>query len=334
MDLESPDPGSSLAASHMALSEDRHRFPLDALSVRGVRHTYPRGEAPALDGVTLTVAPGERVALLGPNGGGKTTLFRVVTTLLRPDSGTAAVFGHDVVTESAAARSRLGVVFQTVALDGVLTVRENLGVHGALAGLSGAPLQQAIDEALASVGLTDRASARVATLSGGLARRADLARVLLHRPALLLLDEPAVGLDPTARRELWDALDAARRAGMAQLVATHLLDEAEACDRVVILDRGRVVAEGTPDALTARLGTDALWLDASDAEALAADLRERLGLDARPVGRRVLVTADDPTSVLSEVYSAPGVVGATVRRPSLDDVFAAVTGGGALSPTP
>ena len=289
---------------------------------------------PALDGVTLTVAPGERVALLGPNGGGKTTLFRVVTTLLRPDAGTASVFGHDVVAESAAARARLGVVFQTVALDGVLTVRENLGVHGALAGLRGAALHQSITDALAAVGLTDRASARVATLSGGLARRADLARVLMHRPNLLLLDEPTVGLDPTARRELWATLDDARRAGMAQLVATHLLDEAEACDRVVILDRGRIVADDTPAALTARLGADALWLETPDAEAVAADLRKRLGLDARPVGRRVLVAADDPAGVLPAVYAAPGVVGATVRRPSLDDVFAAATGGGALSPAP
>ena len=171
----------------------------------------------------------------------------------------------------------------------------------------------------------------MASLSGGLARRADLARVLLHRPPLLLLDEPTVGLDPTARRELWDALDALREAGTAQLVATHLLDEAEACDRVVILDRGRVVADGTPDALTSALGSDALWLDAPDADDLAARLGAR-GLDARAVGRRVLVVSDDPAALLPELYASDGVAGATVRRPTLDDVFAARTGGEALSP--
>lgn len=303
-----------------------------ALDVRDVRHTYATSEAPALDGVSLRVAPGERVALLGPNGGGKTTLFRVVTALLRPDAGTAAVFGYDVTRDSAAVRARLGVVFQSAALDGVLTVRENLGTHAALVGLRGAAVRAAIDEALAAVGLTDRARTRVAALSGGLARRADLARVLLHRPALLLLDEPTVGLDPTARRDLWDALDALRASGTAQLVATHLLDEAEACDRVVVLDRGRIVAEGTPHALKARLGADALWLDTPDAAALTTRLAETLGLDARTVGRRVLVVADDPASVLADVYAAPGVTGATVRRPSLDDVFAAATGGATLDP--
>ncbi len=302
-----------------------------ALDVQGLRHTYRGTDRPALDGVSLAVAPGERVALLGPNGGGKTTLFRCVTTLLRPDAGAVTVFGFGTTAEPAAVRQRLGVVFQTVALDGVLTVRENLSTHAALSGLSGAEARTRVAEALEAVGLVDRADARVKSLSGGLARRADLARVLLHRPPLLLLDEPTVGLDPTARRELWDALDALRDSGTAQLVATHLLDEAEACDRVTILDRGRVVADGTPDALTSSLGSDALWLDSLDAEALAARLAAR-GLDARAVGRRVLVVADDPAALLPDLYASDGVAGATVRRPTLDDVFAARTGGISLSP--
>ena len=302
-----------------------------ALDVHGLRHTYRGADRPALDGVSLTVQPGERVALLGPNGGGKTTLFRCITTLLESDDGTVAVFGFDTQGDPAAVRRRLGVVFQSAALDGVLTVRENLNTHAALSGLAGAKARTRVTEALDAVGLTDRAEARVASLSGGLARRADLARVLLHRPPLLLLDEPTVGLDPTARRELWGALDARRAAGTAQLVATHLLDEAEACDRVAILDRGRIVADGTPDALTSALGSDALWLDAPDAEALAARLAAR-GLDARVVGRRILVVSDDPASLLPELYASAGVAGATVRRPTLDDVFAARTGGETLSP--
>jgi ABC-2 type transport system ATP-binding protein len=305
-----------------------------ALDVRSVAHTYAGAGPPALDGVSLRVEPGERVALLGPNGGGKTTLFRTVSTLLRPHAGTAAVSGFDTVRDSAAVRARIGVVFQTVSLDGVLTVAENLRVHGALVGLRGAVLRERVAEALAAVGLADRAAARASTLSGGLARRADVARVLLHRPALLLLDEPTTGLDPTARRDLWDALDALRSSGTAQLVATHLLDEADRCDRVVVLDRGRVVAEGTPDALRSALGADALWLDTADPGALAVRLRERLNLDARPVGRRVLVVCDDPAAVLPAVYATPGVDGATVRRPTLDDAFAAATGGAALGPVP
>ncbi len=302
-----------------------------ALDAQGLRHTYRGTDRPALDGVSLTVAPGERVALLGPNGGGKTTLFRCVTTLLKPDDGTVAVFGFDTQAEPAAVRQRLGVVFQSAALDGVLTVRENLNTHAALSGLSGAVARTRVAEALDAVSLADRADDRVKSLSGGLARRADLARVLLHRPPLLLLDEPTVGLDPTARRELWDALDALRRQGTAQLVATHLLDEAEACDRVAILDRGRVVADGTPAALTSALGLDALWLDTPDAEALAARLAGR-GLDARAVGLRVLVVSDDPAALLPDLYAAEAVTGATVRRPTLDDVFAARTGGDLLSP--
>ncbi|HEX8299130.1 MAG TPA: ABC transporter ATP-binding protein [Rubricoccaceae bacterium] len=308
----------------------------EPLEVRGVSHTYRGTEVPALEGVTLDVAPGERVALLGPNGSGKTTLFRAISGLLRPDAGTVAVAGHAAGT--ADARKRLGVVFQTVALDGVLTVAENLRVHAALMGVSRSEVSGRVADALRAVGLTDRAQTRVSTLSGGLARRADLARVLLHRPALLLLDEPTTGLDPTARRELWDALDALRDNGTAQLVATHLLDEAESCNRVVVLDGGRVVADGTPEALTAALGEDALWLDPADdapgaTDALSARLRDE-HLDARPVGRRVLVITDEPASLLPALYDMPGVAGATVRRPTLDDVFAARTGGGTLARFP
>ena len=299
----------------------------DALTVRDLAHTYRGTTVPALAGVSLTVAPGERVALLGPNGSGKTTLFRVVTALLQPDAGTVTVAGADTRTQADAVRRHLGIVFQSVALDGVLTVAENLRVAAALSGVPRAETAARVADALREVGLVDRANERVATLSGGLARRADLARVLLHRPALLLLDEPTVGLDPTARREVWDALDALRASGTAQLVATHLLDEAEACDRVVVLDRGRVVADGTPADLMASLGRDALWLDAADdAAALAARLGAT-GLDARAVGRRVLVVSADPAALLATLYGTPGVGGATVRRPTLDDVFAARTGG-------
>jgi ABC-2 type transport system ATP-binding protein len=298
-----------------------------ALAVRDLAHTY--GEHRALAGLSFEVRPGELFGLLGPNGGGKTTLFRIVTTLMPPSAGAAAVLGHDTAAEPEAVRRSLGVVFQQPALDAELTVRENLRFHGVLVGLSGAALDTRIAALLDVFGLSDRAGDRVKTLSGGLTRRADLARGLLHRPALLLLDEPTTGLDPTARRDLWTALARLRRdEGTTIVVATHLMEEAERCDRVGILDRGRLVALGEPEALTAELGDETLWLESPSPEALARSIRDRFGLAARLVGASVLVESDDAPAVLGRVYAAfPDLVAsATVRRPTLDDVFAARTG--------
>lgn len=297
------------------------------LAVRDLTHRY--GDRPALSGVSLDVAPGELFGLLGPNGGGKTTLFRIATTLVPPTAGSAEVFGHDAVAEPTAVRRALGVVFQQPALDAELTVRENLRFHGALVGLRGAALDERIASVLGTFGLADRTGDRVKALSGGLARRADLARGLLHRPALLLLDEPTTGLDPTARRELWAALARLRRdEGTTVVVATHLMEEAERCDRVGILDRGRLVALGAPADLTAELGDETLWLESDEPESLAASLHAQFGLGSRLVGRTVLVEAEDAPAVLARVYAAfpERIASATVRRPTLDDVFAARTG--------
>jgi ABC-2 type transport system ATP-binding protein len=298
-----------------------------ALAVRDLAHSY--GDHRALDGLTFEVEPGELFGLLGPNGGGKTTLFRIVTTLMPPSAGAAEVLGHRTTEDPAAVRRSLGVVFQQPALDAELTVRENLGFHGHLVGLSGKPLGDRIDALLNTFGLSDRAGDRVKTLSGGLARRADLARGLLHRPPLLLLDEPTTGLDPTARRELWAALARLRRdEGTTIVVATHLMEEAERCDRVVILDRGRLVALGAPADLTAELGDETLWLESKQPDVLARSLRDQFGLESRLVGASVLVETEDAPAVLARVYAAfPDlVVAATVRHPTLDDVFAARTG--------
>ena len=295
-----------------------------ALSVRDLAHRY--GETPALRGVSLDVAPGERVGLLGVNGSGKTTLLRAVSTLLTPDTGSVEVGGADARRDPSAVRRRIGVVFQSPALDGALTVRESLELQAALVGIARADAQGRIDALLDRLGLTDRAGDRVGTLSGGLVRRADLARGLLHRsadlPVLVLLDEPTGGLDPVARTALWDTLDDLRTAdGSAQVVATHLMDEAERCDRVAILDAGRLVALGTPTALKGALGHDALWLDTDDAPALAERLRAE-GHDARAVGGRVLVASGAPAALLPALYSRPEVRAAAVKEPSMDDVFA------------
>ena len=294
-----------------------------ALVADGLRFRY--GDAVALDGVSFAVQTGERVGLLGANGSGKTTLLRLASTRLRPADGTLTVGGLDVVADPDGVRRRLGVVFQSPALDDALTCREALTLQAALYGTPRAQRQSIVGDALSDSGLTDRASDAVSTLSGGLARRLDLVRGLLHGPALALLDEPTTGLDPLARAAFWDLLDA-RRASQpdgAQLIATHDMAEAERCDRVVILARGRVVADGAPDALTSALGADALWLDAPDPDAVAISLTAD-GLDARAVGDRVLVRAADARDRVADLYARPDVTGAAIQSPTLADVFASV----------
>jgi len=293
-----------------------------ALAARALTHRF--GDRTALDGVTLAVGAGERVALLGVNGSGKTTLLRIAATSLRPDGGTMTVAGHDVVSQPDAVRRALGVVFQHPALDAALTCREALALQAALVGIPRADRASRIVDALAEAGLSDRAGGRIATLSGGLARRLDLARGLLHRPALALLDEPTTGLDPLARDAFWALLDR-RRAEGAQLVATHMMDEAARCDRVVILDAGRVVADGAPGPLTDALGTDALWLDTDDAPALAATLAAD-DLDATPVADRVLVRDANARGLVHTLYEHPDVRAVALRPPTLDDVFACAVG--------
>ena len=301
-----------------------------ALAADGLGFDY--GERAALGRVTFAVGPTERVGLLGRNGSGKTTLLRIASTRLAPARGTLRVAGLDVAADPAGVRRRLGVVFQSPALDPALTAREALSLQAALVGIERGDRAAAVSRALDEAGLADRAGARVGTLSGGLVRRLDLARGLLHRPALALLDEPTTGLDPVARDEFWALLDR-RRGDGAQLVATHLMDEAERCDRVVILDAGRVVVDGAPAALAARLGTDALWLDGDDAAALAGALRAE-GADARAVGDRVLVRADDARDRVATLYARPDVRGVSIQPPTLADVFAsAVAGPGSASGT-
>ena len=293
-----------------------------AVDIADVTHRY--GDHVALRGVTLGVAPGALFGLLGPNGGGKTTLFRILSTLLRPSEGTARVFGLSTVDRPADVRRRIGVVFQQPALDDELTVAENLRFHGALHGLSGAALRGRIGSLLGAFGLEDRAGDRVKTLSGGLQRRADLARGLLHAPDLLLLDEPTTGLDPVARDAFWQALARLRRReGTTMLVATHLLEEAETCDAVGILDRGRLVACGTPEALKDALGGETLWLETDAADALADRIQAQFGLDAQAVGAKVQISHPEAHTLLPSLYEAFEhlIRSATVRRPTLEDVF-------------
>jgi len=299
-----------------------------AVSIETIEHAY--GDRRALAGVDLEVAEGAFVAVLGPNGGGKTTLFRILATLLKPAAGRALVYGRDTVTEAAAVRACLGVVFQSPAVDRRLTVRENLWTHGRLHVMRGADLRASIPALLARMGLDDRGGDLAGTLSGGLLRRVEIAKALLHRPRLLLLDEPSTGLDPAARAALWDELRALRRRdGVTILFTTHLIEEAEACDRVAILSAGRVVADGAPRDLTAAIGGDVLVIvPREDAAGLRADIERVLGMPAVEVDGTVRVEAPQAHLLVPRVIEAlPGQIRAvTLGGPTLLDVFVHRTG--------
>lgn len=293
----------------------------------GLGHSY--GDRAALTDLNLTVPAGRMVALLGPNGGGKSTLFRILATLLRPSEGHARVVGHDVGREPALVRRSIGVAFQSPSLDPHLSVRENMMHQGHLYGLLGRSLSRRIDVALESVGLTDRARDRVGTLSGGLARRVDLAKVLLHRPPLLLLDEPSTGLDPSVRRDLLDLLRRTRdEHGTSIFLTTHLLEEAEECDGVAIVDQGRLVAQGSPADLVREIGGEVVTLASEDGETLAREVAARFDVPVTVVPGGVRVEREDAAAWLPELLAAfPGQVrSATVARPSLSDVFFRRTG--------
>ncbi len=300
---------------------------MDAVRIEALEHHY--GARQALAGLDLTIAPGTLFALLGPNGGGKTTLFRILATLLAPTRGRASLFGHDVVREPDAVRRLIGVVFQSPAVDRLLTVRENLEVQGRLYGLSGRDLRREADALLASLRLADRQGDRVGTLSGGLMRRVEIAKGLLHRPRLFLLDEPSTGLDPAARQDLWDLLrDLRQRDGVTIVMTTHLMEEAEACDQLAILSQGRLVACGTPRQLKDEIGGDVIVLTTADAASLRADVERVAGTPARLVdGTLRLECARGHTLIPRLAEAFPGrFESINLGRPTLLDVFVRRTG--------
>lgn len=301
--------------------------PEAAVEARGLTHEYGRGGREprrALEAVEFEVRRGEIFGLLGPNGGGKTTLCRILATLLYPTEGSARVAGIDVAEDPAAVRRRIGVVFQNPALDRKLTGRENLRHQGHLYGLAGAALEARTTEMLRRFGVEDRADERVESLSGGLCRRLELAKGLLHRPEVLLLDEPTTGLDPGGRADFWSHLRGLSRADhTAVVVATHLMEEAERCDRLLILDRGRAVALGAPESLTSEIGGDVIAVRSPDPEALARDIRARFGADASVVEDTVRIEKPKGHSFVPGLVEAfPGrIASVTVSKPTLEDVF-------------
>jgi ABC-2 type transport system ATP-binding protein len=288
-----------------------------AVEVDHVTHRY--GDRVALDSVAFSVARGEIFALLGPNGGGKTTLFRILSTSFLPTSGTARIGGIDI-HEPHAVRPHIGVVFQAPGLDKRLTVVENLRHHGHLYGIVGSALRSRMDELLARFKLTDRSHEIVEKLSGGLARRVELAKGLLHRPDVLLLDEPSTGLDPGARRDLWEVLRGLE--GVTILLTTHLMDEAERCGRVLILNEGKTVAVGAPDTLRAEIGGDVVTIRARDVEGLA---RKAGGTIVDGAVRLETERGSEAAARLSAAHGRE-IESITVSRPTLEDVFIRKTG--------
>jgi len=300
-----------------------------AVSLRGVTHRYPNASRPALNDVSFDVPVGIIMALLGPNGSGKSTLFKLLSTLVAPQQGIVEILGHDVTRQPDAARASLGVVFQHPSLDHLLTVEENLMLQARLSGLDAATRLERIDDALSRFGLMDRRTERVSRLSGGLQRRVEVAKGMLHRPQLLLLDEPSTGLDPIARRDLMTALrDINQANGTTILLTTHLMDEADACARVALVHRGEMVANDSPEALRSSLGGEALTILADDPAALAPEVAARFGLSPRILGDELRVEVPDAHRMIPPIIEAfPGRIHrVAVGRPSLDDVFVAKTG--------
>lgn len=283
----------------------------------------------ALQAVSFDVGRGELFGLLGPNGSGKSTLLRILASLRTPGGGRAEVDGHDVASQPAAVRHRLGVAFQSPSLDKKLTVEENIRFQGYLFGMSGKALAARVNEMLERFSLQERRRERVETLSGGLQRRVELAKALLHKPPVLLLDEPSSGLDPAARLDFWRVLGDMRKDNqLTVLVATHLMDEAERCDQVALLDEGKLVALDTPQALRSNLGGDRVILESAQPDQLAQQIQERLNLEARIEGDAVQLESKDGMALAQKLMAAfPERVRAVrVGKPTLEDVFLALTG--------
>jgi ABC-2 type transport system ATP-binding protein len=287
------------------------------------------GRVEAVRGVSFGVGEGEVFGFLGPNGAGKTTTIHMLCTILRPTAGQATVGGFDVVRQRRDVRRSIGIVFQNTTLDAALTAEQNLRFHAYAYGVPAELREQRIDELLSLVELAERRRDRVRTFSGGMKRRLEIARGLLHRPRVLFLDEPTLGLDPQTRRRIWEYLAELReRDGLTVFMTTHYMDEAEHCDRIAVIDHGSIVALDTPAALKRAIGGDVITITTSDAAAAASEVSERYRL--APVMTDGTVSFQVPAGgaflpdfvrTFSQPLDAIGL-----RHPTLDDVFLTITG--------
>ncbi len=284
-----------------------------------------------MKGLSFAVQKGEIFGFLGPNGGGKSTTFKLLSTLYPCAKGHVRYFGLDVADHLQEVRSKMGIVFQSPALDKKLTVRENLRHQGHLYGLTGGELEKRMDRDLDRLGLQDRQKDRVETLSGGLQRRVELAKALINDPALMILDEPSTGLDPSARREFWGHLENLRKSeGMTVLVTTHYLEEADRCDRILILHQGEMVALGHPEELKASIGGEVLRIRARAPETFQKALNEKLKIESKIMAGVLQVEQPKAHNLVSPILdNFPNeVLSLTVGLPTLEDVFIHKTGRG------
>jgi len=298
-----------------------------AVEVHGLVKTYKHVEA--IRGIDLTVMRGETFGFLGPNGAGKSTTIKVLCTLVDATAGSARVAGFDVATERDAVRRNIGLVYQEPTLDGYLTAEQNLRFHGELYGVDRATAAVRRREVLEMVGLYDRRTDLVKNFSGGMRRRLEIARGLLHSPRVLFLDEPTIGLDPQTRASIWNYIRELRqREDITVFVTTHYMDEAENCDRIAIMNEGRIVALDTPEALKAAIGKDRVQITTADNPAAIAALDADFGLKATMVEGQVTFAVPDGAAFVPHLFEKLGVPiqSVTVQRPGLDDVFLAYTG--------
>ena len=279
-------------------------------------------------GIDLDVEPGEVFGFLGPNGAGKSTTIKMLCTLVAPTEGSAQVAGLDVVAQRTAVRRQIGLVFQETTLDEYLTAEQNLKFHAAIYGMPRRIVGPRVDSVLDLVGLADRKSSAVRTYSGGMKRRLEIARGLLHSPRVLFLDEPTIGLDPDSRQVLWRYVDELRRReDITVFLTTHYMDEAERCDRIAIINHGTIVALGTPAQLKAEVGDDRVRLVTPDNAASARRIAERLKIEAAPDGDALLITVPDGEGFVPRLFDIGiSVQSISISRPTLDDVFMAHAG--------
>ncbi|MDE3069895.1 MAG: ATP-binding cassette domain-containing protein [Acidobacteriota bacterium] len=298
-----------------------------AIEVRGLVKRY--GELEAVAGIDFDVSRGELFGFLGPNGAGKTTTINMLCTLVRPSAGRASVAGHDVVSERDAVRRHIGLVFQDPTLDGYLTAEQNLRLHAELYGMPREAIAPRMHEVLEMMGLWERRAALVNNFSGGMRRRLEIARGLLHSPRVLFLDEPTIGLDPQTRSSIWSYIRRLEHDEQITIfLTTHYMDEAEYCGRIAIMDHGLIVALDTPDALKASVGRDRVQIHTDDDAAAIAALRERFGVEARVAEDMVTFGVFGGEQFVPRLFAELGqrIRSVSVSRPSLDDVFMSYTG--------
>ena len=298
-----------------------------AIQVEAVSYAY--GERSALRDVSFEVRSREIFGLLGPNGSGKTTLFRLLCTLMPIQSGHAILAQADVANAPDDVRRKIGITFQSPSLDDRLTVRENLKHHGHLYGMRGADLAKRIEELLDHVGLTDRLNETVSKLSGGMKRRVEIAKGLLHHPEILLLDEPSTGLDPGARHDLWRYLHQLRdEQEVTILVTTHLMEEAERCDRLAILNQGELVALDTPERLRSSIGGDCVTIETDNNERFREILSQQMTIEASLVGNQLRIERENGHELIRDLVAAypHEIESISLGKPTLEDVFIQKTG--------